>query len=303
MKNKILFVIVVLMIPFVVVSFFKDEKSEETNFLLPKKEDITVKILRNDVVETLDLEEYIIGVVAGEIPASFEEEALKAQAVASRTYALYKKNNESGEYDLTDNINSQVYIDKEGMKQKWQNEYQKYYDKIQKAVNDTKGLVMYKNEEVIEAFYFAMSNGNTQSAENIFNASYDYLVPVEYKYDNSALNNYEVVVDFEQSEIINKLGLTCLNIIIGEIKRNESNYIENINICDKVFKGTEVRKSLGFRSTDFDIEITDAVYITTRGYGHGVGMSQYGANGYAKNGYNYEEILKHYYNDIEIKSV
>ena len=299
--NKTFIKLIFILFITAVISF--KYKDVETNFNLEKKEkEITVKVLINNEVKTLNLEDYIIGVVAGEMPASFEIEALKAQSVASRTYALFKKNNSNGNYDLTDDTNSQVYIDNEAMKEKWKEDYDLYHDKIKKAVLSTKGEVLTKDNQIIKAYYFSMSNGNTQDAKEVFKEE-DYLKSVDSIYDNEQINNYKVTTNISKEEFKTKLGINCDPIIIKDIIKNESNYISTIDICNKTFSGIEIRKLLNLRSSSFDIKVNNDIEITTYGYGHGVGMSQYGANGYAKNGYNYKEILKHYYTNVEITSI
>ena len=299
--NKTFIKLIFILFITAVISF--KYKDVETNFNLEKKDkETTVKVLINNEVKTINLEDYIIGVVAGEMPASFEIEALKAQSVASRTYALFKKNNSNGNYDLTDDTNSQVYIDNEAMKEKWKEDYDLYYDKIKKAVLSTKGEVLTKDNQIIKAYYFSMSNGNTQDAKEVFKEE-DYLKSVDSIYDNEQINNYKVTTNISKEEFKTKLGINCDPIIIKDIIKNESNYISTINICNKTFSGIEIRKLLNLRSASFDIEVNNDIYITTYGYGHGVGMSKYGANGYAKNGYNYKEILKHYYTNVEITSI
>ena len=299
--NKTFIKLIFILFITAVISF--KYKDVETNFNLEKKDkEITVKVLINNEVKTLNLEDYIIGVVAGEMPASFEIEALKAQSVASRTYALFKKNNSNGNYDLTDDTNSQVYIDNEAMKTKWKEDYNLYYDKIKKAVLSTKGEVLTKDNQIIKAYYFSMSNGNTQDAKEVFKEE-DYLKRVDSIYDNEQINNYKVTTNISKEEFKTKLGINCDPIIIKDIIKNESNYISTIDICNKTFSGIEIRKLFNLRSSSFDIEVNNDIEITTYGYGHGVGMSQYGANGYAKNGYNYKEILKHYYTNVEITSI
>lgn len=292
------------MVPLVVISFIF--KTNETNFNLDKndgKENLTVDILRDGKIETLDLEEYIIGVVAAEMPASFEKEALKAQAVASRSYALFKKNNNRGSYDLTDDTNTQSYIDEGEMQKKWGSDYEKYYTKIKDAVLDTKGQVATHRGEIIEALYFSMSSGMTQDAEMVFGAKEDYLKSVISEYDNETLRNFKVEKNFGLEEFKTLLNLSCDEIKIDDITRNESDYVSSMTICDKRFTGIEMRQILSLRCAAFDIDIDDNITITTYGYGHGVGMSQYGANGYAKAGYTHEEILKHYYQNIEISKI
>ena len=299
--NKTFIKLIFILFITAVISF--KYKDVETNFNLEKKDkEPTVKVLINNEVKTLNLEDYIIGVVAGEMPASFETEALKAQSVASRTYALFKKNNSNGNYDLTDDTNSQVYIDNEAMKTKWKEDYNLYYDKIKKAVLSTKGEVITKDNQIIKAYYFSMSNGNTLDAKEVFKEE-DYLKSVDSIYDNEQINNYKVTTNISKEVFKTKLGINCDPIIIKDIIKNESNYISSINICNKTFSGIEIRKLLNLRSASFDIEVNNDIEITTYGYGHGVGMSQYGANGYAKNGYDYKKILKHYYTNVEITSI
>lgn len=300
-----------MLFPFVVISFVV--KKRETNFILEeygppaslfktdiKETEYTIKLKSGSEVKSIPLEEYVIGVVAGEMPASFQLEALKAQAVASRTYALYKKNSTEGEFDLTDGVNNQVYIDDISMRNKWGQDYQKYYDKIKSAVDETKGKVIVTNGEIIEAFYFSMSSGNTNDSETVFGESRSYLLSVVSEYDTNSLKGYESCKEFSKDEFRSKLSLECEDIELDFIERNKSDYVDKIGICSKEFKGSVFRSMLNLRSADFDIEIGQGVKITTHGYGHGVGMSQYGANGYANAGYTYEDIIKHYYTGVEI---
>lgn len=311
--NKYLSIVAVGMMSLAVISFAF--KKSGTNFILDEpygpfveagdkeKESISIKLKIGNEIETLDLEEYVIGVVAGEMPASFEKEALKAQAVASRSYALYRKSKSSNTYDLTGDTNSQVYINEEQMKNKWGGDYQFYRDKIETAVHDTAGQVLSYDGKIIEAFYFAMSSGNTNESASVFGEARDYLQSVVSEYDNGSLNGFTSNVSFTIQDFKAKLGVECDSPTVENITRTSTNYVDKIVVCSKEFKGTQFRTLLGLRSTDFDIEIEDKVYITTRGYGHGVGMSQYGANGYASAGYSYEDILHHYYTDVEIIDV
>ena len=298
--NKILLVLVVLLTGVTFISFI--EKEDETNFNLIEKEK-TIKILKDDKILNLNLEDYIVGVVAGEMPASFEEEALKAQAVASRSYDLYKKKKRNSSYDLTGDISNQVYLTKEEMKDKWMEDYDYYYDKVRKAVYKTKGEVITYNGEIIKAFYFSMSNGHTEDSLSVFKESNEYLKSVDSIYDNNSLKNYSVETIFKKDEFKNKLGITCDNFDNPHIEYDDSHYVKSIKLCDKSFTGINLREKLSLRSASFDININDDIKITTYGYGHGVGLSQYGANGYAKNGYDYKEILKHYYTNIKLESI
>lgn len=306
MRNKILLGIVVLLVPFVVISFKKDK----TNFYLEEKKEeekiISVKVKNTSTSEIteIDLEEYLVGVVAAEMPASFHEEALKAQAVAARSYAMYKINNSNREYDLVTDVTNQSYITKEEMHSKWNNEFDKYFKKISKAVNDTKNEVIYYDDEIIEAFYFSMSNGYTEEASLVFKEKEPYLTSVESSWDNDGLNGFIKEQVFTKTEFCEKLNISCEAINVSNVERTSSNRVNKITINNMEFIGTKLRKILNLRSTDFNITVSDsAVIITTHGYGHGVGMSQYGANGMAKEGYNYQDILKYYYTGIEISKI
>lgn len=299
MKNKYLFIIVIILVVIASVSSSKKRTTYFNNEEEKVKENIIVKIKNKDnTVNNIELEQYVIGVVAGEMPASFNDEALKAQAIASRTYAVYKMNTSKGDYDLVTDISNQVYITNEEMQEKWGSEYNKYLEKVTNVVNDTKDLVMTYNGEVIESFYFAISNGKTENITSVFNEERDYLKSVESSDTN--VNNFMKTVTITRSEFCNKLNINCDNIVVKDIKYNETGRIDELNINNKVFKGTEIRRLLSLRSTDFKINVSDNISITTKGYGHGVGMSQYGANEMAKNGSSYEEILKHYYQNIDI---
>ena len=298
MKNRNLIIAVIFLSVIAILSSF-DKK--ETVFLNEEK---TVTIKNNETKEekNLELEEYIIGVVAGEMPASFEKEALKAQAIAARSYAMNKINTSNETYDLVTDVTNQVYITTDEMKNKWQSEYDYYYEKIKNAVLETQGLVMKYNNEIISAYYFAMSNGSTEDVSLVFGESKDYLQSVDSSWDEN-VKNFTVEINITKEEFCKKLDISCDDIIIKDIKRSETNRVNEITINNKKFKGTKVRSLLNLRSTDFDIEINESIKITTKGYGHGVGMSQYGANEMAKNGSTYEEILKHYYNNIEISKI
>lgn len=298
MQNRILLLITICL------SLILLFMSSSDTTLFNTKANINVKDTDTNKITSIELEEYIIGVVAAEMPASFNEEALKAQAIASRTYAIYKMQTSNGDYDVVTDVSNQGYITKEEMKDKWGSEFNKYYEKIKNIVNDTKGKIMLYNDEVIEAYYFAMSNGYTEEAGLVFSENKDYLQSVKSIYEDENLKNFEVKKEMTKDSICKKLEITCDDLNISNVVRSDTGRVNTLKINNISFKGTEVRKKLELRSTDFDIEINnDLVTITTRGYGHGVGMSQYGANGMAKAGYNFEEILKYYYKNIEISSI
>ena len=296
MNKKLIYTLVIL-IPITIISFF----FKETNFIMQKNKQSVdkyqVNIDTTDKLLTVELEEYIIGVVAGEMPASFSEEALKAQAIASRTYLI---NHLQSNNSISNTTDDQVYLTKEEMKEKWGGNYDKYYNRIKEAVTTTKGLIMYYNNEPIKAYYFSTSNGYTASSISVFNEQRDYLNSVESPFDQDNSNTIEI----SKKDFCNKLDILCNQISITNIIKDNSNRVSKITINNKEFKGTQVRKLLSLRSTDFTFNIKETtIEIITKGYGHGVGMSQYGANNMAKIGYTYEEILKYYYQDIKIDSI
>lgn len=254
----------------------------------------------NGTIESIELEEYIVGVVAAEMPASFNIEALKAQSVASRTYAL--KSIQEGKV-LTDNEKTQSYKDINQLKVMWGNSFDTYYNKVKKAVEATKNLVITYNGDYIEALYHSTSNGYTENAYQVFGYSYPYLISVNSSWDINA-NSFLREVNFTFDQLQKILGFDFNKDTLVEImSRTSSGRVESIRINENYYTGIEFRNLLGLRSADFDINIdNDKVIITTRGYGHGVGMSQYGANSMGNNGKTYVEILKHYYKGTTIKT-
>lgn len=267
------------------------------------QEEKVVKLLDGEEITNISLEDYVIGVIACEMPASFNIEALKAQAVASRTYAL-EKMSDSNEYDLENSTNNQCYNSVANMQSKWKSNYNLYYEKIKNAVLSTKGEYITYNGEVIKAFYFSTSNGYTEYVENVFGLPLEYLTSVESSWDKDS-STYERKIELTVKDFLQKLKIEQSSIKkINIDERSESGRVNYVSVNNQKFKGTTFRSMLGIRSTDFDLEINEnKVIITTRGYGHGVGLSQYGANGMAKEGYTYKEILEHYYKNIEINSV
>lgn len=247
----------------------------------------------NGSVINLNMTDYLIGVVSSEMPASFNLEALKAQSVLARTYALKAKQTEK---KLTDTVSTQSYIDIDQMKNKWGNSFNTYYNKIKNAVENTNGEYLSYNGNYIEALYHSTNNGKTESSLDVFGNYYPYLISVSSEYDKNA-SSYLRTINMPLDTISNKLGLSLNNdSVINILSYTDGGNIKEININGNNFSGKKIRELLGLRSTDFDISISDNnANITTRGYGHGVGMSQYGANGMANAGYNYKDILSHYY--------
>lgn len=262
----------------------------------PAKQLVTI-YRSNGAILNIELEEYLIGVVASEMPASFHIEVLKAQVIAARTYAL--KAIENGTR-LTDTVSTQVYKDNNELKKTWGSSFNTYYNKVKSAVDATSGLVMTYNNTLINAYYHSTSNGYTEDSTAVF-GSYPYLKSVESSVDKN-VSSYLRTITMTYEDISNKLGVPVTSLSSINIERNNSERVDKIIIDNHIYGGVEFRTKLGLRSTDFDITLNENnITITTRGFGHGVGMSQYGANEYAKIGLNYEKILKHYYTGITIK--
>lgn len=305
MKRK--FIVFFIVFLFLILSYsekreiFVDNKKNIVDNLslkeAEKENTINVNAIIGDNIVSLNLEEYVKGVVACEVPASFDSEALKAMSVAARTFALYKI---SKGKSIKTTVSDQCYIDNDKMKSKWKSNYNKYYTKISNAVNDTKGEYMTYNDKVIIAFYFSISNGKTENVENVFSQKLDYLVSVDSSWDKKS-NYNEKKIKIKVIDFLKKLNIKDNKIYDIKIDRSSTNRVNNIKINNSNYKGTKFRSLLGLRSTDFNITYdNDFVYIHTVGYGHGVGMSQYGANYMAYDGYSYDEILKHYYTGIKI---
>ena len=300
--------IIYVFILFTFVYFFTLPKKPLEKEIKPvvatkESEEKVVKLLDKEKILNISLEDYVIGVVACEMPASFNEEALKAQAVASRTYSL-EKMKDSNEYDLENSTNNQCYSSILDMQEKWKASYNLYYNKIKEAVLETKGEYLTYEGKIIKAFYFSTSNGYTEDVQNVFGETLEYLESTESSWDLKS-STYEKEFKISTKEFLKKLNLNDKKIEKIHIdERSESGRVNYITINNTKFKGTTFRSLLKIRSTDFDIkEEKEEVIITTRGYGHGVGLSQYGANGMANEGYNYKEILNHYYKNTEINNV
>ena len=247
----------------------------------------------NGQMETIELEEYITGVVSSEMPALFHSEALKAQAIIARTYAL--KAMSKGKL-LTDSNSTQNYKDVNQLKSIWEGNFNSYYNKVKDAVTSTKGMYLTYNGNYIEAVYHSTSNGKTESSIYGWGNYYPYLISVDSQYDN--LNpSFLVSTTLSYDKLSSLLGMEIsIDTEFNILDKTDGDRVKTIMVGEKTYTGTVFRKILGLRSADFDIEKKeDGITFTTRGYGHGVGMSQYGANGMAKNGYSYNQILSHYY--------
>ena len=246
-----------------------------------------------------ELEEYVAGVVAAEMPAAFPEEALKAQAVAARTYQVRQMQAAGSDTVLYDV--GQAYSTVEEQKEKWGENYTLYAGKIREAVRATAGEIMvYEGEPILAAFH-AQSGGKTEDAENVWNSPLPYLKSVDSSGDRNAPDN-ETMVTFSAAALSDKLGCQISGVSI--LSRTDAGYVAEVQAGDHIFTGREIREALGLRSSNFTVEQKgDSFIFTVFGYGHGAGMSQYGASFLAEEGMDYHEILRHYYTDIQFEKI
>ena len=273
--------------------------------------EVSVYIHSSGMSETLDFEEYICGVVMAEVPSDFDEEALKAMAVAIRSYSLRRI--EKAEKDVChfsadvcdDYTHCQAFISYEEAAEKWgELKAEECYDKIKKAVKKTEGEVLYYNGTVADAVFHSNSNGNTESAENVWGVDIPYLVSVPTF--EECQTSYQQCNAEEFSRLLTNASVSCnfdreVSKWLSDCKKNESGRCESINICGTVVSGRRMREIFGLRSTCFDVDFVDGVFtFTVDGYGHGVGMSQYGCDAMAKDGYDYRDILAHYYSGTKL---
>lgn len=248
---------------------------------------------------TVPIEDYLIGVIAGEMPASFHMEALKAQAIASRTYVLKQTN--YGKKPILTTTAHQVYNDQELREEKWKTTFAENEEKITEAVNQTANQILTYNDELITAMFHASSFQYTESAENYSGNPIPYLTATT---SPEQLNQEQTTYTFEELNKKLKQNFSRAQLQNAKLKRNNTNRIEQITIHKKIWTGREMRTLLNLRSTNFTWEPTAAgITIKTYGYGHGVGMSQYGADAMAQGGLTAEDILSHYYPSTTLKSI
>ena len=276
----------------------------------------TIKLLHVDTgeIEEIPLDTYLLGVVSAEMPANFEQEALNAQALVARTYTIYSivhSGSKHGDADICDDSGCcQAWISKEDRMARWdETERENNWRKIEIAVNTTAGKIITYNGEVIDAFFHSNSGGTTEAPVNVWGGTnYPYLQSVETAGED-AYSQYSSEVVLTKEEFQNKILAKHSDFTIDYSQTNciqileytESGRIKTIKIGNLNLSGVEVRTLLGLRSANFEVSIDgDNIKFAVKGYGHGVGMSQTGADSMAKQGSNYEEIVKHFYTGVEI---
>lgn len=265
-------------------------------------------------VEEIELEKYLYNVVSAEMPSSFEIEALKAQAIVARTYTIFKKNNKKHENaDICDSFKCcQAWISKEERFEKWKENKEENWSKICKAVDETKGKIITYDNKPINAFFHSNSGGKTEIPINVWGGNnYPYLQIVETSGEEN-YNQFLSDVELTYEEFIKLLKEKKNDIYVNFddtedikiIEFTESGRVKTIKIGNYNFSGVEIRKILNLKSTNFEIKKENGkIKFHVKGYGHGVGMSQTGADSLAKNGKKAEEIIHHFYSNVEIKNI
>lgn len=315
-------VIVIIVLPALLVIPFSEKKSsargdqqvqqEPTVQTMVLQSSVSVPVYRfkQEKVVEIGLEEYVKGVVASEMPADFELEALKAQALTARTYIVNLMLNQTNA-DLpdlpegavaSDTIKYQVYNSDEELKKIWGKDYDWKIKKITQAVFETQGQIITYDGNPIDASFFSTSNGYTENSEDYWKNALPYLRSVESPWDKNS-PKFLHREEFTVSKVNQLLGVNIKDSgKIGKVTEwTAGKRVGEIEIAGKSFTGRYVRDTLNLASSDFTMErVNDKILIKTEGYGHGVGMSQYGANGMAKEGKSYKDILKYYYKGVAI---
>ena len=277
------------------------------------KQDTTIRLYVGGQVTELPLEEYLIGVVLSEMPASFEHEALKAQAVAARTFAVRQKNGgKHSDFDLCDQSSCcQAWTGENALRQKLGGVWQTYWNKASRAVKATEGEVLTYQGSLIDAVYFSCSGGQTEDAAAVWGTEVPYLQSVKSPGEEPAAK-YESEVTISEEDFIAILRKENSRADFseppagwfGSILRTQGGGVASMEIGGYSFSGTRLRSLFGLNSTDFTVSVTgQGICFSVRGYGHRVGMSQYGANAMASKGKTYDEILLHYYSGAELTAL
>jgi stage II sporulation protein D len=260
-------------------------------------------------IENVQLEDYLVGVVAAEMPAEFKEEALKAQALTARTYIVKRLLSKDTlgvpkGAQVTDTQIHQVYMNDDELRREWGMDYDTKRKKVLKAVRATAGQILAYDGEPIDALFFSTSNGYTENSEDYWSGKFPYLRSVSSPWDKKSPKfNSQKVMTVSQFEARLGVKLRSGSTIGKIVDRTKGKRVGMVDFNGKVLSGRDIRDKLDLRSSDFAWKRKgDNIVITTKGFGHGVGMSQYGANGMAMEGKNYREIVKHYYQGVEIKS-
>jgi len=306
-------ILLLLLLPFLLSKGWTASLSQYRPSLSSPEEptEVYIPVLVDDRVEELTLTQYLCGVVAAEMPASYPSEALKAQAVAACSYMVYRSVNEpdapehQGAWVCNDPSHCKGYLSPLQMKQHWGEEhYNEYYAKIAAAVSAVAGQVLTYEGQPINAVFHAISAGKTERAADVWGQDVAYLQAVESFVDVNA-TQYLSTAEYSAEQLYQLLAIIKPDVdkglAVGTVSRSDSGGVLSAEIGGVTFTGAQLRSTLSLRSTNFEIaRQDDTITFTVKGYGHCVGMSQYGAGQLAESGMSYTEILKTYYTDVEI---
>lgn len=320
----LIFILLIFILPAVTVTVInRDIAGRSTSPGVRKyKTGHKIKVLNHKTgqIDEQDIEEYLYGVVSAEMPADFPLEALKAQAVAARSYLENKLSNESDKIQqhngadiCTDSAHCKAWISKQDRFDAWGGDKaEEYWAKITAAVDETAGEIMVYDGKPVNAVFYAISAGKTERAGEVWQSDVPYLQSVESPHDVNA-PGYLSTAEFTSDEFAKKMTAYDADVRFDSDnpqnwykneKRSEGGGVLSAEIGGKTFKGLAIRTALGLRSHNYQLEITDSRFIfTVKGYGHGVGMSQWGAGFYAKEGKNYRDILRIYYQGIGFENI
>ena len=320
MKEKFLILIIVVF-SMLVIPLSALTKADNTsvptgtpeNYVPYEKQNVVlqfdkIKVLKDDSIVEFSTKDYLFGVIAAEMPALYEKEAIKAQVVAAYTFACYKKSSAAdSKYDITaEGETAQCFITREEAAARWGEKALEYSQKIDECILSVLGEVLTYDNEPIFAAYHAISPGVTNTCKDVWGKDIPYLISVDSTGDALAAN-YLSEVTFTKQEIAEKLKSIAATPqestnYFSNIKTASTGLVTSIDFCGKTVTGAQIRELLGLRSSNFIVNYAeDKFTFTVKGYGHGVGMSQTGANYMAKQGKTYDEILLHYYNGATLQ--
>ena len=255
--------------------------------------------------------EYLIGAVAAEMPISWPDEALKAQAIAAHSYALYCRDHAAepaSGWLSVDPVRRQGYLTDAVLRSYWGTAYEQNYARLSALVDEVLDEILYYENAPACASYFAISNGQTEASENVWGSALPYLISVDSSTDRSA-DNYEYTVTFSAEQVQQALAglgisadLAAPEGWFGPAALTSAGYTKTVTVCGQTISGTTLRRALGLRSTSFTVQYQSGNFsFTTRGYGHGVGLSQWGTKAMAEQGKSYADILAHYYPGTQLQ--
>jgi len=294
----VLFIVLLFFIPILM----KPDVEQEKNVAM--EDPCAILITVEGVDKPLPLEEYVVGVVAGEMPMDFHDEALRAQAIAARTYVLRATN--GGKKPIAATVSAQVYKTAAERKERWGKKFKEHEKRLREIVATTAGDTIVYGDEMITAMFFSTSNGKTETSQNYSGHPIPYLQSVESPGEEVVAAEVERHIEMPIAEWNEALGSVWKADRFKRLQlvRNQTGRVQKAVSTDFEMSGREMREALGLASTDFNIayDVTnEIVLITTKGYGHGVGMSQYGAEAFAQKGWTAENILTYYYSGTVIK--